>query len=428
VTVVTVKEHTEIPISERFSAVLGAPSISSRHVAALDLFNRKLAKSGAKAFDLGLRSARTRQFCGVVSLGHESIEILPKIESAQSQEADATARLRLLRMLAAARKLPIHEAEVARLAEQEHTLLEVVLRQFCESALELVRAGLLHRYEGLEDNLHVVKGKLQFAEHVSRNHRRRDRVYCAYDEFVPDTTANRMIKAAARSVAALAILPRTQGMARELIYCLDEVSDVAVTHSSYAAIPKDRSTQRYEKVLKFAALILFGPYPDVTAGKETAVALLFDMNRLFEEYIGRHLLALGESLGILISLQGPRKWLGFVQGNGSPCFQLRPDVTLTCDDGRTRGIIDTKWKALDLNDVTGSVGEADVYQMLAYMTRYHCDRSTLLYPLPAAGADSGVLAELSVAGKRLFIAGIRLDDLSLVHRGLEGIARKVISP
>src|SRR5690606_7127553 len=162
---------------------------------------------------------------------------LPKIESTNAGESDTTARIRLLRMLAVARKLPLNQADLARLGQQGHTLLAGILRLFCNSALLLARRGPLPRDGLREENLQLVKGRLEFAGHVARNSARRDRAYCAFDEFSPDNTPNRTIKAAAVRAAEASSAPDLQALVRELIYCLDEISDVEIGFDAYRRIP-----------------------------------------------------------------------------------------------------------------------------------------------------------------------------------------------
>jgi 5-methylcytosine-specific restriction enzyme subunit McrC len=243
-------------------------------------------------FDLGFRSVRSRQHCGVISLGREAIEVLPKIEVLGASESDVNARSRLLSMLAFTRRLPIHQAEAAGLAKQRHSLLEVFVRLFCTKAIALVRAGMIHRYERQDENLRVLRGKLMFPVHVAVNAARQDRVYCTFDEFTPDNAANQAIKAAARRSAAVITGASTQGMLRELVYSLDEISEVKPSVETYRAIPRERVTQAYRDVLDLTGMILFGPLPDVVSGESAQVALLFDMNKLFEEFIGRHMVRL----------------------------------------------------------------------------------------------------------------------------------------
>ena len=428
--VLSVPEHTEILVSERFSASADSPSISPRHVRVLERFNVAMRRRrGIPPFELGYRSVRSRQHCGVVALGKEAIEVLPKVDFNGSVESNQSARIRLLGMLAFTKKLPIHQAEATRLARQPHALLEVVIRLFCSRALDLVRAGLLHRYEAQEDNLRVLRGKLVLPVHLPRNAAHRERMYCAYDEFTPDNAANRVIKRAARRVEQVTSLSSTQGMLRELLYSLDEVSDCAVTIDEFRAIPKDRSTEAYHDVLELAGMILFGPFPDVVSGETNQVAFLFDMNRLFEEFVGRHMMRLAGPLELEVSLQGPARWLGneiLEGGADEECFRLKPDITLR-RGGKFVAVIDTKWKVLRSAKPREDVAESDIYQMLAYMTRYGCQTGGLLFPTPAGADGESVFSKIDVAGKTLVLAGLNLKDLDTVPSQLEKMTRHVIA-
>jgi 5-methylcytosine-specific restriction enzyme subunit McrC len=50
----------------------------------------------------------------------------------------------------------------------------------------------------------------------------------------------------------------------------------------------DRNTQRYQKALQLARLIILNYSPDLRAGYDNVLAILFDMNRLFERFILVH--------------------------------------------------------------------------------------------------------------------------------------------
>jgi 5-methylcytosine-specific restriction enzyme subunit McrC len=64
-------------------------------------------------------------------------------------------------------------------------------------------------------------------------------------------------------------------------------------------------------------------------------------------------------------------------------FQTRPDIIVRTDRERAPvAIVDTKWKRLSpaLEDRKHGVGQADVYQMMAYGQLYGCTDLLLLYP------------------------------------------------
>jgi len=420
VTVLSIVEHAEISVGEAFSAEPADPTIGHRHAWLIERLNRRLEDRGSPApFELGYRSVKARHYCGVIALGPDAIEILPKIDSAESGGSATEARVRLLTMLAVARRLPLHPADVARMARGGDSLLEIFLCLFAAQALTVIRSGLVHRYERMEDELRVVRGKISHALQATSNAARPDRIWCAFDEFTPDNGLNRAIKAAAVRGISVGALSSTQSALREVVYSLEGVSDVAPRVDEFRAFPRDRLTRSYREVVDLAGSILFGPTPDVVSGRESHVALLFDMNKLFEEFIGRLILDLTSEGHLEISLQGPRRWLG-TENEKIDRFLLRPDVVLA-QHGVPVGVIDTKWKRLPDEDPASQVSEADAYQMLAYMTSYKTSSGALLYPWSGESDVLSVKSEIMMEGKRLIIAGVNLRDMSLVPTQLEAL-------
>ena len=66
---------------------------------------------------------------------------------------------------------------------------------------------------------------------------------------------------------------------------------------------------------------------------------------------------------------------------GQNRFATKPDITID-SRGAPVLVIDTKWKRLKgaIDDPKYGVGQADVYQMMAYAHVYRCERLLLLYP------------------------------------------------
>jgi len=349
-------------------------------------------------------------------MGKESIEILPKFDVTEGPDGTRRARANLLTMLAVTRHLPIREIEARRLAEQEHDLLEVLIRLYCERLFEQLRRGLLHRYQTDEDNLYRLRGKLLHKEQIRRNTAHRERLYCQFDEFSADNLINQTLKAAVRKALAAVHSNDIKRKARELLFALDGVQDRNISQGDPDSLPRDRTVSRYQELIDLAAMLLFGPYPDVLAGEHQHVALLFDMASLFEEYVGRHIARLSEQLDVEVRLQGPKQWLAQEYADGAGAidrFRLKPDITLTCD-GQHVLIADTKWKQLDFNHPTLNIDQGDMYQMLAYAKRYSCKQIALIYPCTIVGERGNVLRTYRIEDVDVRIVGLDLRDLSTV--------------
>ena len=130
-----------------------------------------------------------------------------------------------------------------------------------------------------------------------------------------------------------------------------------------------------------ARLFLQDHYQTTTGGAGQGTAMLFEMNALFEGYVG-HLIARAlAGTGFTVSLQGGRLFCLSAQDSGRALFQTRPDILIR-QGGRVVHVIDTKWKRISsrIDDPKQGVSQADVYQMMAYAQLYRAPRLTLLYP------------------------------------------------
>lgn len=304
------------------------------------------------------------QVVGVLTTPSVTVEILPKIDA----EDDRSLRQSLVRMLAVARKLPIADHDLAPLEVQHENLLEVLIRIYTNRLHSAIRRGLPHRYIGQEDDLPRLKGKLNVKRQFSHNAVRPDRLACAFDEFSPDTPLNRVLKAA---VVRLVTVSKSTSNQRKLIESLSRFDAVSDTpYPLRERVMLDRTNRTFHQLYEMARLLLAGDWQSTTTGKAKGYSLLFPMNELFEEYIGRSLKIALPSAKIQLQHK-----IHYAIKSPDNRFQLRPDIVV---DGKV--IIDTKWKQLKPRESNLGVAQSDIYQLLAYASAYRAKRVILLYP------------------------------------------------
>jgi len=429
-TLLTLREHDPFAIGESFCCE-GKKSITEPQADALERLSERLKNNGMKG---GLVShanrttLKARQYVGVVQLGADAIEIIPKIDGLDDQGA----RINLFRMLARTRRLAIHEADLARLAEQNLDILEIFIRLFCDKLFVEVHRGLVSRYERHSDNLPTLRGKLLTGLQATLNAFQPERFQCEFDEFTVDTPLNRVLKAAVRRLRRVTRHGDNARRLAELEFTLEGVSDVEATALEWHRLHFDRANRRYEPLLTMARMILQKRTQDVTAGGLEGFSLLFDMNELFEEYIGEVARNAFTPKGWQIVLQGPSHSLLQDTSSGTGVFQTRPDIT-GLRDGKPAWIIDTKWKrlkeGLKEEERKQGIAQADVYQMLGYAHRYGVRDVFLLYPHQAGVAnEAGLQRRFQVldplpraAGQFIHVATVDLRDLGSVPDQLRGL-------
>ncbi|MBW6486185.1 MAG: McrC family protein [Syntrophobacterales bacterium] len=128
---------------------------------------------------------------------------------------------------------------------------------------------------------------------------------------------------------------------------------------------------------QLARLIILNYNPDVCGGREDVLAILFDMNTLFEHFVYVQLKR--------AEMKQTFRRISFKAQVSRPFWSadnmqkaIRPDIIAQIDTGSNyeRVVMDTKWKIPG----DGKPGDADLQQMHAYNVQFGANRSFLLYP------------------------------------------------
>jgi len=141
---------------------------------------------------------RARGVVGVLAVPGCTLEILPKIDVGQkegSAQETREIRKRLVHMLAVALDLKIETGRMTDLNWQRETLLEILIRIFCNKLTEAVRRGMPRRYTFHEDDLPTLRGSLNIPRQFTRHLANPGRLACRYDELSEDIALNRIMKA-----------------------------------------------------------------------------------------------------------------------------------------------------------------------------------------------------------------------------------------
>lgn len=375
--VLTVREYETFRIGESFAAV-DEKSVTKDQAEKLGQLSRRLQKRGLRGplfKSASPTKLQAQQYVGVIQLGTDAIEVRPKIDGLNEQQA----RSNLFQMLVRTRRLRVFETDLAKLSLQRLNILETFIRLFCDKLFAEVHRGLVGRYERHEDNLCALRGKLQVGLQSTLNACHPERFRCRFDEFTTDTPVNRVLKTAVRRLRRVTRNRENARRLSELQFVFGGVTDAETATLEWHRIHYDRSNRRYEPLVSLAAMILANTTQDVRPGGGEGYGLMYDMNELFEEYIGEVLRATCSKQDVRIQLQGPTRFLLTDISSGKGVFQTRPDIT-GMRNGGPAWILDTKWKRLNPKERNAGVSQGDVYQMLGYANRYRVDRVILLYP------------------------------------------------
>ncbi len=309
------------------------------------------------------------QVVGILQTPSATLEILPKIDG-----EDDTVRKALVHMLAETWDLGVTHGELASLSAQSDNLLEYFIRLFSERLLAAIRRGLPRRYLVHNDDLPVLRGKLNVVRQLTHLSVRPDRLACRFDELSENTPLNRVLKAA---VIRLSRITRSAVNAQKLAELSSRFEAVGDTQTPLREpVRIDRTNTAFHVLYRLARFFLSGDWQSTSGGKAvTGFSLLFRMNDLFEEYTGRILKRILIDYTVNLQHRGEH---ALISEYGTRIFALRPDIVIQDNGGPI--ILDTKWKHLKPEKSRLDVSQSDVYQMLAYAHAYKAQRLTLIYP------------------------------------------------
>ena len=407
-TTIRVVEHERLPIKKDG----GQHALTPRQKESLE---RLLPTLPSGAVKWGHKEVRFSQHCGVIGLGGDTIEVLPKI---YGRDDPGAGRNVLLRMLYLARRMNIAPVSAAGINLQRHRLLDVFIRNFCEELFAQLRKGALLRYVHREENLPVLRGRLLIDRQLKLNSGRPERLYCAFDELVEDNIYNQYIKCALKVVHGQARSLPAKRAATELLYRFDGVRDYRPEECRGWSLPERRDAKRFAGVFRQCGWFLRGLGQDVRAGEQESLSVLFNMNRLFEEFIAAKLRKETHGCGFRVRAQGPQRYLAR-EANGVDRFLMKPDITFLGPGERVLAVFDTKWKALSESKTAYGVAQADMYQMVAYGMRYQCGNLTLIYPKQKKIQRDRIDFRINRTDPEMQVT-VRFVDLErLVERGLD---------
>ncbi len=347
------------------------------------------------------RTASGLQACQVVGVlaapGGPTLEILPKID-----HDDGAVRAALVRMLTVAWRLRVAGGELAAMRTQRRELLEILIRLFTGRLLTVVRRGLPRRYLEHQEDLNLLRGRLHVTRQVTRFVGRPDRYACRFDERTEDTPLNRVLKAAVAKLADLTRSADTRRRLAELAARLQFAGDTADPLRELVRL--DRTNVTFHELYRLACRFLAREWQDTATGAKPGFALLFPMNELFEEFVGRCVIRAVPARRVYLQHRGHH---AIDTAADRRLFALRPDIVVETPAGAI--ILDTKWKRLTFDDDDLGISPSDIYQMAVYGDAYRAKRVVLIYPWHE-GMDcrSGIVRNWTIrgAGRPLDVAAV----------------------
>ncbi|AJC90131.1 McrBC 5-methylcytosine restriction system, component McrC [Campylobacter subantarcticus] len=299
------------------------------------------------------------------------LENISKNDDFYKKDCEINPSILLINMLKTLKNSPFKKSQISSLQIAKMPLFEVFITMFLDEFDSVYKKGLMRSYVSSEENRTFLKGKLLFNEHIKSNLIHKERFFTSSDEFVLDIAPNRLIKSTLNFLKSKTSLNKFKII--KAIQMLDEV-EFSTNYEKDFSFKISRHFDYYENILSWCKIFLqnqsFAPYK----GKNEAFALLFPMEKLFENYMAYMFKLANPSKNIKTQSSG--KYL--ISKNSENCFMLKPDLYI-----ENEMILDAKWKIPDQNseDKKHGIAQSDLYQIFAYACKFKINDIKLVYPL-----------------------------------------------
>ena len=340
---------------------------TEKHFQALEKYYGDI---GCDYFSLIHNGIKFNQFVGVLQIGNLTIEVLPKADKG-TEDKDLWHGL-LIDMLRKAGILDVATTGFASLRLKSNSIFHLYLELFLHEASYLLHRGLIKKYRKIDGNLLAMKGSIVFPKQVAYNAIHAERFYVRYTTYDKNNLLNKILYKTLRLIRNINTSPLLQADIESLLIDFPDCNDIIATDTLFDKIVFDRKTEAYKKAINMARLLLLNYHPDIRRGGYDVLALMFNMNDLWEVYVFK---LLKKKLENNFRCRDQVK-TDFWKPVAGKIKKIIPDIVVSDLNDKSVAIVDTKWK----NQRGSSPADDDLKQMFAYNIYNHCMNSTLVYP------------------------------------------------
>lgn len=327
--------------------------------------------NGKPFYKLVYNGVQFNEHVGVIQIGNTLIEVLPKADKTpHSKTKDKKWRDLLIGMLQAVGSFSIKSTSSSNLKIKPNTILDLYFELFIKEVEYLLHNGLVKKYRKKEGNVTALKGSLQFGKHIQQNLIHQERFYVRHSTYDIEHTLHFILYKTIRLLKQINTNNDLHSRIGVLLLHFPEMPDIKISDSTFEKLVYNRKNQHYRKCIEIAKLLLLKYHPDVSKGRNHVLALMFDMNLLWEQFI---YVSLKKNKTDFIKIKAQTSKFFWKPENGRRTA-MKPDIYIETNNGNI--VLDTKWK--NLNGFNPSPD--DLRQMYVYHEYFDASKVALIYP------------------------------------------------
>ncbi len=370
---IIVYEHESLRVNEK--------GFTYDHLKSLSKFLGNKGEDDFPYYSLINNGVKFRHYVGVISVGNIQIEVLPKAdrkvkkgeEEMNENDEKHLWEEHLLEMLRVVYKLKVSRSTKADQQIKHSRVLDVFLNHFMDEVEHIMHVGLVKAYRRVEDNRTSLKGRLIMSKHIVKNLVHQERFYVDYTTYDRNHILNRLLYKTLRVIQDITASNDIILRAKTLMFEFPELNDIVISEALFNRLNFDRKTEDYRYAIDLVRMILLNYMPNMTYNRNNnVVALMFDMNKLWEEYV---YITLRRQLTDYTVLAQNIKEFWRSDSNKIGEKTIRPDIVIKKGDTCV-AVLDTKWKIPQ----DGKPSDSDLKQMYVYHKYWETNYTALLYP------------------------------------------------
>lgn len=315
-----------------------------------------------------------KSWVGVIKYKKHQFQILPKLICDNGNTENILKNL--IFMLSYTKKLDIRTSDTAKLSNSKNPFIEILIREYAKSLFECLKRLTPKRYVREEDNLNYLKGKIKFTENIRYNCSNQAKFYCEYDEYSENNILNQLFLFVSTCLYNISNDSYNKKTLKFIINYYADIKLIRFDRFKAGKIKLSRNQELFKKPFNLAKMFIEKTSVDLSKNKFENITLIWDMNKLFEEFVFEIMKKFKDKLGYKLVAQKGRRLL---KNDTSKKRNTFVDIMVEKGDGEEleRIVLDAKYKKFVSSD---DFSNADVFQVSTYCLLHNANKAVLIYP------------------------------------------------
>lgn len=313
-----------------------------------------------------------KSWVGVIKYKKHQFQILPKLIC--DNENTENILKNLIFMLSYTKKLDIKTNDTAKLLNSRNPFIEILIREYAKSLFESLKRITPKKYVREEDNLNYLKGKIKFTENIRYNCINQSKFYCEYDEFSENNILNQLFLFVSTCLYNVSNDNYNKKTLKFIINYYNDIKLVRFDKFKVGKIKLSRNQNLFKKPFNLAKMFIEKTSVDLSKNKFENLTLIWDMNKLFEEFVFEIMKQNKDKFEWKFTAQKGKRLL---KNNYNKKRNTYVDIFAESLNNDKKIIIDTKYKKFKNID---DFSNADVFQVSTYCLLHNAKHAVLLYP------------------------------------------------